>query len=192
MVRISRALAPLVIVVLLGSLVMVPVPAQNPTPPEQPEVTVDPTAGYYYYATGPVRAKRARTQTSGYTFGETLGWVTLPGSTITYTVPTGTADYFNVAFSAECRLVNGGAPDNWIRIRIVDNYGGVLTPLEPYDGQQAFCSDNNYATHKGNWVRRAGAGTHSLTVQFWIWDGGINNLLSGVIDDWTFEVVVYD
>jgi hypothetical protein len=106
-------------------------------------------------------------------------------------VPTGTTDLFNVAFSAECRLFAGGG-DDYLRIRIVDTVGGVVTPLEPYDGGQAFCSADGYATHKGNWVKRAAAGPHSLSVQFWIFDGAPVEVVSAWIDDWTFELVVYD
>jgi hypothetical protein len=59
--------------------------------------------------------------------------------------------------------------------------------LEPYDGFQYFCSDPSYATQKGNWVKRVGAGSHAIYVQFLNGAGGL-----GVIDDWTFELVVYD
>jgi hypothetical protein len=114
--------------------------------------------------------------------------VNLNGATLTYTIPAGTTDLFNVAFSAECRLSNAVAPNDWVRIRILDN--GV--PMEPYDGQQAFCSADSYATHKGNWVKRAAAGAHTLQVQFWIFDGAPAGVLQASIDDWTFELVVYD
>jgi len=176
---------------MLGSLLLVPVPAQGPASDEQSNVETDPASGYFFYAGGPVRGKRARTQTDSWTLQESSRWVTLPGSQLTWVVPAGSTELFNVAFSAECRLFNGGA-DDWLRIRIIDVTGGVATPLEPYDGQQAFCSADSYATHKGNWVRRAGAGTHTLYVQFWILDGGAAEALSAWIDDWTFELVVYD
>jgi hypothetical protein len=145
-------------------------------------------AGFFGYAGGPVRGKRARTQTSATTIGESATWVSLPGATLSWVVPTGTTDLFNVAFSAECRLVNSVVPNDWVRIRILDN--GV--PMEPYDGQQAFCSANGYATHKGNWVKRVNAGAHTLQVQFWVLDGFPFGVLSAIIDDWTFELVVYD
>ena len=151
----------------------------------------DQTAGFFAYSGGPAKAKRARTQTAATTIGESAGWVNLPGATLSYTLPAGTTDLFNVAFSAECRLFGGGG-DDYVRIRIVDTVGGVSTFLEPYDAGQAFCSADSYATYKGNWVKRVGAGTHTLQVQFWIFDGAPAEVLSARIDDWTFETVVYD
>ena len=102
----------------------------------------------------------------------------IPLSTISYIVPVGTTELFNVAFSAECAK-NGG---NFLRIRVLDN--GV--PMEPYDGFQVFCSAPTFATHSGLWVKRVGPGLHNLVVQF------LQNAGNATIDDWTFEVVVYD
>ena len=104
-------------------------------------------------------------------------------------MPAGTTDLFNVSFTAECRLFNGGA-DDYVRIRIMDTTTGV--PLEPYDGAQAFCSADAYATHTGMWSQRVGAGVHNLQVQLWILDGAPAEALTAWIDDWTFEVVVYE
>jgi hypothetical protein len=158
---------------------------------QQPEVQsgdqVGPAAGLFAWSGGPVRGKRARTQTAATGIPESATWVSLPNATLAYAVPTGTTDLFNIAFSAECRLVNGGG-DDYVRIRILDN--GV--PVEPYDGAQAFCSANAYATHAGHWAKRVTAGNHILQVQFWIFDGAPAEALQAIIDDWTFEVVVYD
>ncbi|MCC7157685.1 MAG: hypothetical protein IT161_24105 [Bryobacterales bacterium] len=151
--------------------------------------SVDPQAGTFLYRGGQAIGKMARTTTTATVFGETAGWITLPGS-LSWTVPGGTTQLFNVAYSAECRLFNGGG-DDYVRIRIVDITGGVATPLEPYDGGQAFCSADGYATHKGNWVKRAGPGIHTLIVQIWIFDGAPAEVLSVRIDDTTFELVVY-
>lgn len=178
-------------VFVLGLLFILPmdVPAEeDPAEAVQAEADIQPQAGFFSYSGGPVRGKRARTQTTATTIRESATWVTLPGATLSWRVPAGTTDLFNVAFSAECRLINSVVPNDWVRIRILDN--GV--PMEPYDGQQAFCSANGYATHKGNWVRRVAAGVHTLVVQFWIFDGVPLGALSAVIDDWTFELVVYN
>jgi hypothetical protein len=161
--------------------------AEEQEPQVQSGDQVGAAAGYLFFSGGPVRGKRVRTQTSPSTINESGTWVTLPGATLPYTVAAGTSDLFNVAFSAEARLFNGGA-DDWVRIRILDN--GI--PLEPYDADQRFFSDNAYATYKGNWVRRAPAGNHVLAVQVWIFDGAPLEFLQAVIDDWTFELVVYD
>lgn len=191
-----RICAPAMAIILLSSVLLVPVPAQGPDvevpgPDQMPAIEVDPAAGFFAYSGGFVRGKRARTQTAAYRQGETPGWRNLPGATLSWSVSPGTIDLFNVAFSAECRLFGAGAGD-YVRIRIVDSSGGVVAFLEPYDGAQAFCSANGYATHKGNWVRRAGRGIHNLQVQIWIFDAFSNNNLSVWLDDWTFELVVYD
>jgi hypothetical protein len=104
--------------------------------------------------------------------------VNLLGATLSYTVPAGTSDLFNVAFSAECTKFGGGTAH--IRV-LVD---GV--PMEPSDGFQTFCTSAVPATHKGNWVGRVEAGAHTLQVQFRNTAGGVT------VDDWTFELVVYD
>jgi hypothetical protein len=135
-------------------------------------------AGFFAYAGGPVRAKRARTQTAPSNLAGGAAYVNLPGATLSYTVPAGTSDLFNVAFSAECTKLGGSTA----YIRVLD--GGV--PMEPYDGFQSFCSSSLPATHKGNWARRVGAGAHTLQVQFRSPAGGVT------VDDWTFELVVYD
>jgi hypothetical protein len=147
-------------------------------------------ATLFAYSGGFVRGKLARTQDAPQTFGETApAWVNVAGATLTRVVASGTSDLFNVAFSAEGRLFRGGG-DDWVAIRVLDN--GI--PLEPYDttSEQAFFSADGYATHKGNWVRRVGGGTHTLQVQVRIFDGAPLEVLSGWIDDWTFELVIYD
>ena len=140
----------------------------------------DPQAGIFGWSGGPVRGKRAITQTAAVGIGAPGTWVSLPAAVIPVTVAAGTADLFNVSFSAECQKIGGGA----VRIRIMDTLTGV--PLEPYDGAQFFCNAALPATHTGTWVRRMGAGAHNLLVQF------NNTAGSVIIDDWTFEVVVYD
>ena len=175
-------------VIVTASTLVVTIPAQ------QQEVGVESPDenALFSYSGGFVRAKRARTQDSPTTITESVApttWKNLTSATLSYTVPTGTTDLFNVAFSAECRLFSGGG-DDYLRIRILDN--GV--PMEPNDNTspQAFCSADGYATHKGNWVRRVSSGVHTLQVQFWIFDGAPAEVVSAWIDDWTFELVVYD
>jgi len=176
----SRALTLASIITIISTI---PVRAQDQTAPDVPSGD----AGYFSYSGGPVRAKRAITQTTGSTF-TLAAWTRLAGSTVTYVVPALTADTFNVAFSAEC---NRTAAGGHAYIRIAHRVGlfGAITYLEPYSGLdwQALCSDTNRATNKGNWVRRVGGGTHYIWVE--IYDSGFGD---SVIDNWTFEVVVYD
>ena len=156
---------------------------------DQERADVTPQAGFFAYSGGAVRGKRARTQTAASNIGESATWVDLPGATLPWTVPAGTTDLFNVTFSAEGRLFAGGA-DDYLRIRVFDTLTGAV--LEPYDGAQAFFSADSYATHTGTWVTRAAAGNHNLQVQVWIFDGAPAEVVSAWLDDWTFEIVVYD
>src|SRR5262249_14024944 len=138
---------------------------------------------------GAVKRKLSKTQTTATTFGETAGWFTLPLANLSYTVAAGDSDLVNVSFTAECRLFYGGA-DDFLRIRILDTTTGAF--LEPYDGAQAFCNADAYATHTGMWSQRLGAGVHNFQVQFRIFDGAPAEVLTAWIDDWTFETVVYN
>jgi hypothetical protein len=148
---------------------------------QETQNAVAPQAGFFGYSGGPVRGKRALTQTAAVNIAAVGAWVTLPTSVpISWPVPAGTSDLFNVAFSAECQKLGGGQA----RIRILDTATGL--PLEPYDGFQVFCSINAPQTHAGLWARRMSGGAHNLVVQFF------NSAGSVIIDDWTFEVVVYD
>jgi hypothetical protein len=166
----------------LGVLMMGPAPAQQPVP--APEPTGD--TGYFNQAGGAVKKKLAKTQTAATNFGETASWVSLPLANLSFAVPANTTDLFNVSFTSEGRLFGGGNGD-YVRIRILDTVTGI--PLEPYDGGQAFFSANNYATYTGTWAKRMGAGVHSIQVQFWM------TPCAGCtfsIDDWTFELVVFE
>jgi hypothetical protein len=150
-------------------------------------------AGFFALSGGPVRAKLVRTQTTASALAEGA-WRSLPGATLTRVVAAGTTDLFNVAFSAECSVRSLGNGDT-ARIRVAHFVNGVqFAPVEPYDADQRFCSAvNPVATHKGNWARRVGAGTHALVLQIMPVDFAPDNgIISAVIDDWTFELVVYD
>lgn len=177
-------------VFVMASTLVISIPAQQPGGEgvEDPEGTAHIT-----YSGGAVRAKRAVTRDTPTTITESVPpttWKSLSLATITYTVPTGFSELFNVAFSAECRLFSGGGND-YLRIRILDNGA----PMEPYDtvSPQSFCSEDSWGTYKGNWVKRVNTpGLHTIQVQFWIFDSGNDENISAWIDDWTFELVVYD
>jgi hypothetical protein len=157
------------------------------------DASVSPEAGLFASVGGPVRAKLVRTQTAASVLAEGARRV-LPNAVLTRVVAAGTTDLFNVAFSAESQVRSLGAGDT-ARIRIAHFVNGVqVAPLEPYDGDQRFCSATNPpATHKGNWARRFGAGTHVLRVEIMPVDFAPGNgAITAVIDDWTFELVVYD
>jgi len=153
------------------------------------------------YSGGPSIAKRAATSAYPHTFGENNGrWANLPGGYVEYRVPAYKSYLFNVAFSAECRLVDRDKdkyPDkkyyeDGLLIRVTADG----RPLQPYDGNQVFCSADKYATHKGNWVYKLDGGhygtTYRIQVQFSVYDVGRKDRLYGYIDDWTLEAVIYD
>ena len=169
----------------LSLMTIAPVHAQQPQTPNEPIGD----AGFFLQSGGAVKRKLAKTQTAATIVQETPGWWSLPGANLAYTVPVGTSDLFNVSFTAECRLFNGGG-DDYLRIRILDLNTGV--PLEPYDGAQAFCSADGYATYTAMYSKRMTQGVHNLQVQFWIFDGAPAEAVSAWIDDWTFELIVYE
>ena len=154
---------------------------------------LEPLSGFFSLVGGPVRGKLVRTQTTQAALSEGA-WSPVPGAVLARVVPAGTTDLFNLAFSAECQVRSLGANDT-ARIRIAHFINGIqVAPVEPYDGDQRFCSAvNPVATHKGNWARRVGAGSHILRVEIMPVDFGPDNgVLVVTIDDWTFELVVYD
>jgi hypothetical protein len=138
------------------------------------------------FSGGVVEGKLARTQTTLQGFLPSAGFVNVTGATLVRFVTPGDTDLFNVSFSAVCRKSGGGA----LLIRVLDNGAA----MEPYDGGQVFCSSTlsapTVATYKGNWVRRSGGailGTnHTLQVQV------RNTGAFASLDDWTFELVVYN
>jgi hypothetical protein len=139
------------------------------------------------FSGGAVKAKLARTQTTLQGFFPSAGFVNVTGATLVRFVTPGDTDLFNVSFSAVCRHSGAGA----LLIRVLDNFAAAM---EPYDGGQVFCSSTTFtstvATYKGNWVRRSGGAilgtSHTLQVQVRN-TGGLASL-----DDWTFELVVYN
>jgi hypothetical protein len=130
------------------------------------------------YTGGAVEGKRARTETTAVSIGSPLFWRPLPNAILGHSVPLLDSDLLNVSFSAECTKLGGGQA----RIRVLDN--GV--PMQPYDGAQVFCSSLQTATYTGTWTRRVGPGAHTIVVQF------MNTAGTVTIDDWTFELVVYN
>jgi hypothetical protein len=154
---------------------------------------VQPDAGFFALIGGPVRGKLARTQTAASALAEGA-WRPLPGAILSRIVPAGTSDLFNVSFSSECSVRSLGSGDT-ARIRIAHFINGVqVAPVEPYDADQRFCSAvDPVATHAANWARRVGAGNHTLRVEVMPVDFlPDNGVISALIDDWTFELVIYD
>ena len=102
-------------------------------------------------------------------------FVNLPGMSVSVTIPAGkTADLF-VTFNAE---LNGCGPIN-VRA-IVDSSATIAAPgaalLFSHTGGSA-------EAHGFTWMRTAGAGTHSVTIQ-WLSGGGCSQAFAGVRSLW--------
>lgn len=117
-----------------------------------------------------------RTENASLTFSNT-GFLTLPGSAVTVTVPAGTTRCLKVLFTAEA------AATNFCYVRAVDN--GI--PMNPDGGSfQALVSrDSSANAHTFLWVRRIGAGSHTIAIQRRVDTGSCG------IDDWSFDVEVH-
>jgi hypothetical protein len=142
---------------------------------------VTPASGFFAWSGGGVRGMRARTQTAPSLIGSPGAWIGVANAIIAWTVPSGTADTFDVSFVAECGKLFGGRA----RIRVIDTVSGITSSLEPNDGDVTFCSGSG-AIHHASWTKRVGAGTHNLQVQL------NNSAGQTVIDDWKMRLVVYD
>lgn len=173
--------APALAVVVAGALsVIAPLPAQEAgasAAGASPEALI-------LFQGGPLWIMLARTQTSPTTISESSNWTSLPNASLSWTVFPGTTALFNVSFSAECLMTNA-AGDDWVRIRVLENGN----PMEPYDAQQRFCSVPG--SYTGEWAKRLGPGSHTITVQLFIVDSAPFSNVSADIDDWTLQLAAY-
>ena len=172
--NVGRIALPITLVLAFSTIA--PLAAQTETEgAETPEVLLS-------FSSTAFKRKLARTQNLPTNFTTANVWTDLPGATHTVFVSAFDSDLFNVSFSAECAKFNGGV----VRIRVLDN--GVL--MNPQDNDQVFCSSSGRATYKGNWVRRTPAVSvglnHTVRVQFLVAPA------FATIDDWTFELLVYN
>jgi hypothetical protein len=161
--------------------------------PTGEQTAIEPAAGFFSLSAGGVKAKLVRTQTTSSALTEGA-WRPLAGAALSRVVAAGTTDLINLAFSGECQVRSLGNGDA-ARIRIGHTVNGIqVAPVEPYDGDQRFCSAvAPVATHSAMWATRVGAGSHTFRVEIMPVDfGSDNGALVVTIDDWTFELVVYD
>jgi hypothetical protein len=117
-----------------------------------------------------------RTENAVLTFSNT-SFLTLPGASVSVTVPVGVTRCVKVLFTAEA------AATSFCYVRVIDN--GV--PFSPDGGSfQALVSRDSSANgHAFEWVRRIGAGSHIISLQRRVDSGSCG------IDDWTFDVEVH-
>jgi hypothetical protein len=125
----------------------------------------------------------ARATTTSTTF------VNLPGSGVTFGVPSGTTRFIEARFTAESRCT-GGTPGNWCSVRIVvrNTATGVTRELHPRSGSDfAFDSvgaDDFWEAHAMERSVRLGPGRYTLTVQ-WMTTGASTTF---ELDDWHLAV----
>jgi hypothetical protein len=115
-------------------------------------------------------------------------FVNLPGSGVTFGVPSGTTRFIEARFTAESRCI-GGPPGNWCSVRIVvrNTVTGVTRELHPRSGSDfAFDSvaDDFWEAHAMERSIRLGPGRYSLTVQWMTTDASTLFRL----DDWHLAV----
>jgi hypothetical protein len=115
-------------------------------------------------------------------------FVPLAGANIPFNVPAMDSDQILVTFHAEARLqgqaVTYVAPMDFLQVEIL------------LDGNQmAPANDLTFTTTAGEAnataaCKRVGPGNHLIEVQWQIVDQGLNNLLTGDLDDWLLEVQI--
>jgi hypothetical protein len=114
-------------------------------------------------------------------------FVDLPGATATVTIPAGSSGLILARFSGESRC-SGGVGAQWCSVRVL--IGGV--EADPVVGADfAFDSTDNATETTNSWeshsierVRRLGAGTYTVKVQWAV----TNAATSFRLDDWAFTV----
>lgn len=213
MKRLSSAKSAWVFSSVLLGISAIPAIAQNPTADES--AAADAANSYYppqRWRGDAAVAKSAATNTYAQYFYENYrrhgyNFTNLRDGYVDVTVPQYANWLINVAFSGECRLFDKTKDkykkyaDNdslLIRVRATNLRTGADVNLQPFDRDQAFCSDDSYATHKGNWAYAPFAGgnypegtTYRIQVSFLVYDRHRNDRLYGYIDDWTLEAVSY-
>lgn len=139
---------------------------------------------------GPQEAALTSMNNAPFTIGENGAFVPLPGAVVQFQVPPGDSDQVLVTFSAEAILGGQTAPlavptDRMELVILVDG-----TPLFPLD-DLTFTTDAGHANAIEG-CRRVGPGNHVVTVAWLLVDVGMNNALTGTIDDSMLHVEVND
>jgi hypothetical protein len=122
------------------------------------------------------------------TIGESGAFVGLVG--YTFNVPAGDNDLIDVTFSAEGSLVNHQIPNvvpaDFVQLAIMLD-GAMMHPLNDL----AF-SSRAYRADATQACQRVGQGNHTVTVVWRLVDQDMNDVLTGVIDDWELKIQVHN
>lgn len=124
-----------------------------------------------------VRSESSSLETSSTNFAS------VPGASATVAVPAGQTRCIKVVFTGEAACGGSGGTD-FCYIRALDN-GNEMDPRG--DAQRAFVSEDSSAeAHAYEWIRRVGAGNHTIVVQGRVASSNSTFFL----DDWTLDVQV--
>lgn len=132
---------------------------------------------------GPSVGSTVQTQNRPNTTNE-QGFHPLPGASVPLFVPPGVTRCVKVLFTAETACGASAAPDFCYVQALIDGQ-----PMDPDGaGFQAIDSeDSTAAAHAFEWVKRVGPGNHQVTLE-----RSVGNAATAFyIDDWTFDVQVY-
>jgi hypothetical protein len=132
-------------------------------------------------------ATQARTETSQ-TNTSSTGFVTLPGSSLTYTVPSGASRLFDARFTGESQC--SGTTFAICIVRVVATTSGATVELHPqssgdfaFDQVSSSGNDLNEAHAMERFIR-LGSGTWTFSVQIRV----SASATTFSIDDWSFAV----
>jgi hypothetical protein len=149
-------------------------PAIAAAPPPAP-ATVSCTTSLFSI----VRTQPAADTTISTTF------VAVPGATATFTIPSGQTRCVKVLFTGETSCVQSAAQD-FCYVRAMNN--AVEMPPAGATFQAIDSEHSTGQAHAYEWVSRMTAGSHTITLQRRV--GNISTTFA--LDDWTFDVQVYN
>jgi hypothetical protein len=152
-----------------------------PGGPQAPQVFTFDT-GEVVIRTWAVTENTQRTRTEG-------AFQPVPNANILVTVPAGRGpDLLIATFSGECRLFGTTDNDDRVEIQIRDNN----VPLPPTDDLVhglSFCSEDRWAAHSAQALMRLSEGPHRIQVFWRLVDTGMNDVLTGWLDDYALVVL---
>ena len=115
-----------------------------------------------------------------------VAFVNIPGAIAGVTVPAGATRCVKVVFTAEAACRGPTAVTDFCFVRALDN--GVEMFPQGAGAQSLISEDATENGHAYEWVKRLTAGNHTILIQ-----RRVGNAATGfLIDDWTFDLQVYN
>lgn len=148
----------------------------------------DHQAGHNTFTGGGIVAHRVATSTTIVATNSHNTWQTVPGSTLSYAVPSGTVRLVTAGYTAE----SGGYGTGGCAVRIVTRKAGstTLSELYPRSGVD-FVWDNSEELDESHAMSRSirvASGTRYFSVQLLASTAGA---LTCYLDDWHFQINVH-